>query len=295
MTLDRKLALVAGAAILVAVGCQKVPYTGRAQYNLVPDSLMRGVGKSSYNSMLSGVSVKKKGEDHDTLQKVGERISKVADQPKFDWEFSLIDDDETVNAWCLPGGYIAFYTAILPVLENEAGMAFVMGHEVAHATAHHGAERMSQQLTLIGGLVGLEIFMANETQLEPEKRALILGALGIGVELGVLLPFSRTHESEADVIGMMYAAEAGYPPQESIQLWDRMEAASPGSMPTFLSTHPSHDQRKANLREWMPQADKKFQRHKLSYDTQKVIWSGGAATPKKKSGEKEPPEKKKPE
>lgn len=272
-TAARVGALLAGVAAL-AVACHKVEYTGRMQYNLIPDSIMRGIGKSSYASQLSEAKVLKSGSDHEKLVQVGKRISRAADQPKFEWRFNLIDDDETINAWCLPGGYIAFYSAILPVLRNEAGMAFVMGHEVAHATAHHGAERMSQQLTMIGGLVGLEIFMARETELSPQQRAVILGALGIGTELAVILPFSRSHESEADIIGMMYAAEAGYPPDESIALWDRMDKVSPDGIPTFLSTHPSNDGRQDTLREWMPRARKKFERHQLQYDSKKVLWEG---------------------
>jgi predicted Zn-dependent protease len=284
-TPSRAVALSAAAAALF-VACNKVPYTGRTQYNLVPDSIMRGVGKSSYTAMLSEEKLQKKGEDHDTLQKVGRRISKVADQPKYEWEFSLIDDDDTLNAWALPGGYIAFYTGILPVLENEAGMAFVMGHEVGHATARHGSERLSQQLTLLGGLAGLEIYMANATKLKPEERAIILGALGVGATVGAILPFSRMHESEADVIGMMYMAEAGYPPKEGQRLWDRMEAAAgPSALPAFLSTHPTNEKRKANLQEWLPQADKKYQRNKLSRDTRASLWGasdGGGKDAKKK-------------
>ncbi len=249
-----------GASVLVAA-CAKVPYTERRQYNLVPDSIMSGLGKTSYADTLSSVKVQKKGSDVTTLERVGSRISKVAKQPKFAWEFSLIED-ETINAWCLPGGYIGFYTGILPVLQNESGMAFVMGHEVGHAVAHHGAERMSQQLTLIGGLAGLELFLANKTKLEPEQRAVVLGAIGLGAEVGAILPFSRMHESEADVLGMMYMAEAGYPPAESIEVWERMSAlAGKSSVPVFLSTHPSNEKRIANQKEWLPEARKKYKRN----------------------------------
>lgn len=269
----RAFAWIAGVSA-VAIACHKVPYTGRVQYNLIPDSIMRGVGKSSYSSTLSGATLEKTGSDHDVLVKVGGKISKVANQPNYEWRYSLIDDDKTINAWCMPGGYIAFYSGVLPVLQNEAGMAFVMGHEVGHATAHHGAERMSQQLTMIGGLIGLEAYMATSTELDVKQQAIILGALGVGTELAVMLPFSRTHESEADVLGLMYMADAGYPPQESIPLWDRMEQASPNSLPVFLSTHPSNAQRQANLKEWMPQANKKYVRNKLTYDTKQVLWPG---------------------
>lgn len=265
--------LAVGALV---VACAKVPYTGRRQYNVVPNGIMRGLGKSSYSDMLAEVKVQRKGDDAATLTKVGGRISAAANEPEFDWSYALIDDD-TVNAWCLPGGYIGFYTGILPVLENEAGMAFVMGHEVGHATAHHGAERLTQQLTMIGGLVGLEVYLANKTRLEPKERGVILAALGVGSYVGVLLPFSRMHESEADVIGMMYMAKAGYPPQESIRVWDRMaEIAGKNPLPAFLSTHPAHDKRQANLREWMPAAKKKYERNKLSYDSTKTLWASGS-------------------
>lgn len=266
------LAFVVGASVLAAA-CAKVPYTNRRQYNLVPNSLMMGLGQSSYSSTLSEVKVQKKGEDVKTLERVGERISNVAKEPKFAWEFSLIQED-TVNAWCLPGGYIGFYTGILPVLESESGMAFVMGHEVGHATAHHGAERMSQQLTLLGGLAGLELYLANKTKMKPEHRVVLLGALGLGAEVGAILPFSRLHESEADVLGMMYMAEAGYPPAESIGVWERMAALGGGSVPVFLSTHPSHDKRIANQKEWLPEARKKYQRNKRSDadSLTKAIW-----------------------
>lgn len=280
MSRRSRVAFAVGAALVVVAACNKVPVTGRPQYNLVPDSIMRGLGKSSYRDALSSEKLEKQGEEAELLKKVGNRIAKVANQPDYDWSYSLVDDDDTINAWCLPGGYIAFYTGILPVLENEAGMAFVMGHEVGHAVAHHSAERLTQQLTLVGGLVGLELFLANETELEPKERAVVLAALGIGAEVGVLLPFSRTHENEADVIGLMYMARAGYPPGESTQLWDRMEKQAPSNVPTFLSTHPSNEARKDNLREWMPQARKKYERNKLAYDTQKTLWgagSGGAA------------------
>jgi predicted Zn-dependent protease len=273
--LIRLAALLTAAGVLV-VACAKVPYTGRIQYNVIPDSLMRGIGKSAYNEMLSGVSTKKKGDDASTLNKVGRKISKVADKPKYDWKFTLIKED-VVNAWCLPGGYIGFYTGVLPALRNEAGMAFVMGHEVGHATAHHGAERMTQSLTMLGGLVGLELYLKNKSNLKPKERGLVLGALGVGATVGVILPFSRAHEAEADVIGMMYMAKAGYPPAESIKVWDRFEKESNVvKIPAILSTHPATQKRQANQKEWLPKARKRYLRNKLGYDTQEPLWGKGA-------------------
>lgn len=263
----------------LVVACAKVPYTDRKQYNLLPDSLMRGLGKTTYSAMLSEVKVRKKGDKNDVLQKVGRRISRAANQPKYDWKFSLIDSDE-INAWCLPGGYIGFYDGILPVLENEAGMAFVMGHEVGHATAHHGAERLTQQLTLIGGLLGLELWLKDHSKLDRKQRMVVLGALGVGGTVGVILPFSRMHESEADVIGMMYMSKAGYPPKESIEVWDRMAKKSKGGLklPAFLSTHPTTKKRQKNQKEWLPKARKRYQRNALSRDTLVPLWGKNAGS-----------------
>ncbi len=270
--LARQAATCAIAAVIV-VACAKVPVTKRVQYNLLPDSLMRGVGKTTYTATIAEAKVKRKGEDAEVLTKVGRKISRVANQPKYDWRFSLLDDDQ-INAWCLPGGYIGFYTGILPVLKSEAGMAFVMGHEVGHATAQHGAERLTQQLSILGGVVGLEAYLRNSTRLDPKQRGILLGALGLGATVGVVLPFSRMHESEADVIGLMYMSRAGYPPAESIDVWTRMEQIAGSSpLPAFLSTHPSNKKRKAKLREWMPKAKKRYTRNKLSYDSLKPLWS----------------------
>ena len=257
-----------------AAGCSKVPVTGRKQYNLVPEKLMIQLGASSYESTLAEQTTLKGSDDHKTLKSVGKRIASVANKDDYSWAYSLIDDDETINAWCMPGGKIAFYTGILPVLESEAGMSFVMGHEVGHAVAHHGAERLSQQLTAIGGLGALYLFLEKKTELDDTQKGLVLGAMGVGATVGVILPFSRKHEKEADVIGMMYMAKAGYPPGESIKVWDRMEAETGGSsLPAFVSTHPSNENRQGNLKDWLPQAKKRYQRNKLDRDTQAALWT----------------------
>jgi predicted Zn-dependent protease len=261
----------------VVVACHKVPYTNRLQFKVVPDAVMRGLGKSTYGSMLEGQRLQKSGANHDVLQRVGRRVSRAAKQPKFDWQFTMIDDP-MINAWCLPGGYIGFYTGILPVLQNESGMAFVMGHEVAHATAHHGAERLSQNLALVGGLGVLQAVVSGSGKLSPEQQNVVFGALGVGAQVGVLLPFSRKHESEADVIGLMYMSTAGYVPQESIRVWDRMSKLTGGaSGPTFLSTHPSHAQRQKKLTEWMDRAAKRYERTRRSEDTLRNLWAGAGA------------------
>jgi predicted Zn-dependent protease len=267
-----RLLLVAVAIATVAIACSKVPITGRKQFNVIPEKIMIGLGKQTYASTLHGADLERKGDDVKVVERVGGRISTVANRPDYDWTYTLIQDKQ-VNAWCLPGGYIGVYTGILPVLQNEAGMAFVMGHEVGHAVARHGSERLSQQLALFGGLGGLYLILDAKTEMTAEQRAVVVAALGVGAEVGVLLPFSRTHESEADVIGMMYAASAGYPPAEGIQLWDRMSAmAGKSALPAFLSTHPSNESRQENMRDWLPQARKRYERHKLPDNTQAPLW-----------------------
>jgi len=234
---------------------------------------MNVVGVTAYNQMMSESKVKKGGASVKVLKRVGKRISSTAHKPKYQWKYRLIDEKKTLNAWCLPGGKIAFYTGILPVLENEAGMAFVMGHEVGHATAHHGAERVSQRLALLGGLAGLNLYVQSSTEMSEKQRQVLLGAVGLGAEVGLMLPFSRSHEREADIIGLMYMAKSGYPPGQSIKVWDRMKAeAGPNVVPTFLSTHPSYKQRKATLKEWLPRARKRYQRNKLAEQTTKSLW-----------------------
>lgn len=265
------LALGAGS---VYAACYKVPYTNRRQFKVIPNAVMRGLGRNTYSSMLQGANVQKSGANHAVLQQVGARVSKAAHQPKFDWQFRMIDEP-TVNAWCLPGGYIGFYSGILPILQNEAGMAFVMGHEVAHATAHHGAERLSQNLALVGGMGVIQAAATGSGKLTRQQTEILMGALGVGAQVGVLLPFSRRHESEADVIGLMYMATAGYPPEESVRVWDRMASATGGGGgPAFLATHPPHQRRQKKLREWMPRAQKRYERHRLSGDMQATLWSG---------------------
>jgi predicted Zn-dependent protease len=270
---SRQVAIVA-AALSLAVACAKVPYTGRSQLNVVPERVMNDLGRKTYAEVLSESDVERRGRDATVLAQVGHRIAEVADAPGYAWEFSMIRSDE-VNAWCLPGGYIGFYKGILPALRNEAGMAFVMGHEVAHATAHHGAERLSQHLAVMGGLTAIDGYLSGRRDLSVKQRQLLVGALGAGATVGILLPFSRTHESEADVIGMMYMSKAGYPPAESIEVWQRMESTPSGpEPPAFLSTHPASDQRQAELREWLPEARKRYERNALPEDTRAPLWTG---------------------
>ena len=213
-----------------------------------------------YDQFLAEHKVIKNTKESQMIVSVGEKIADAAEKwlnangypgylKDYRWEYNLVDE-ETVNAWCMPGGKIVFYTGILPITQTETGIAVVMGHEVAHALADHGAQRMSagvlQQAVAVAGNVAL-----SEKDAEREKFNAVYG---IGSTLGVMLPFSRSHETEADKIGLDIMAIAGYNPDEAAELWKRMKAESGGSTPEFLSTHPSNDTRIANLTKWAPLA-----------------------------------------
>ena len=273
MSPRRLIAFGLVAATLLA--CTKVPVTGRRQFNVIPASLMNDLGSSTYKDMLSDETVAPKNDtDTQIVKKVGQGIARAANQKKYDWRFNLIRENDTLNAWCLPGGKIAIYTGILPVAKNEAGLAFIMGHEVGHATANHGAERLSQQLALLGGMGALYLYLDAKSDMTEKQIATVVAAMGVGAQGAVVLPFSRAHEKEADVIGMMYMAKAGYPPEEAPKMWTRMERQTGGSgVPAFLSTHPSNDQRKANLRDWMPQAKKRYKRSSKKANSQQTLWT----------------------
>ncbi len=272
----RKLFLLSFGLLLcghLVAACTKVPILGRRQLNLVPDALMQPLGASAWDQSLAGLRVARKGEHNETLQRVGERIAAAAVGKEQDWAFALVRDDDTANAWALPGGKVAVYSGLLPICRNEAGLAFILGHEAGHVVARHGAERLSQQLTVLGGLAGLYLYLEDRTELSQEQQAIVLAAVGAGAELGVVLPFSRKHEREADVIGMMTMARAGYPPEQAVEIWKRMEQAGAGSdIPAFLSTHPSHDDREENLREWLPKAQRRYERNQLATETTTAIW-----------------------
>jgi predicted Zn-dependent protease len=175
----------------------------------------------------------------------------------FHWEFNLIDDPKTVNAWCMPGGKVAFYTGIMPLCQDETGVAVVMGHEVAHAIANHGRERMSEGMV---AQLGLNTLSAALGQHPTATKQLMLQAVGVGTQIG-MLKFSRQHESEADRIGLVFMAMAGYDPNKAIEFWQRMESQQNGSAPPeWLSTHPSHSTRIADLKKEMPEAMKYYKK-----------------------------------
>jgi len=249
-------------ALLLAAtaGCQSVPYTGRSQLLLVSEAEEAALGAEAYAETLKSARLSQDRAKVDLLRRVGARIAAAADKPSFRWEFHLIDDDRTINAWCLPGGKVAFYTGILAVARDEDGIAVVMGHEVAHAIARHGAERMSQGMAVRLGGAALAAALADRPA---ETRALYSEAYGVGSALGVLLPYSRAHESEADRIGLILMAKAGYDPGHALEFWKRMEEATGGAgagagLDAFLRTHPTDAERQRRIREWLPEVREKY-------------------------------------
>ncbi len=257
-----KQGLVVGITSLSFLGCSKNPFTNKKTLAIVPNSQLFPSSFQQYNTFLNENKVITGTEDAEMIARVGKKIAVAAERwlmaaghadylKDYKWEYNLVNDS-AVNAWCMPGGKIVFYTGILPIAQNEAGVAAIMGHEVAHALANHGQQRMSagmlQQVASVAGSVALSGKSA-------EQQKLFATAFGYGSQLGVMLPFSRSHETEADKIGLTLSAIAGYEPAEAVELWKRMKANSGGQAPPeILSTHPSNDTRIKNLTAWVPEA-----------------------------------------
>jgi predicted Zn-dependent protease len=230
--------------------CATVPYTNRQQLNLISKSDEMKLGEEAYVEVFKKNPPSKDAKLQARLRAIGERIQKAAAQPDFKWEFNVVEGKE-VNAFCLPGGKVAFYEGILPICESDNGIAVVMGHEVAHALAHHGAERMTQGMGV--QLVGT-ILSAGLGKADPAVKERTLQAFGIGANVG-LLKYSRAHESEADRIGLILMAKAGYDPHGAVDFWKRMSKGAEGKKPPeFLSTHPSDETRIRQIEAWMPDA-----------------------------------------
>lgn len=254
----KKLVVLLGI-VAFAVACTTVPITGRKQMNLVPESQMMGMAVTSYNQFLSqNPAIPVTDQRAQQIQRVGEKIAAAATRylrakgasdrvAGFKWKFNLVNSNE-VNAWCMPGGKVVFYTGILPICEDEDGIAVVMGHEVAHAIARHGNERVSQGLLVQGGGMALDFATAMANQPD-QTRALFQQAYGLGTTVGAILPFSRLHESEADEMGLIFTAMAGYDPAKAVPFWQRMSRSGGQRPPEFLSTHPDPDKRAAKLTE----------------------------------------------
>lgn len=251
------------ALISVVFACQKTVFTGRKSLNLIPNSQLNQTSFAEYRQFLSENKPMTSGKDVDLVRRVGNDIKAATevyyrskglqkDLKDFAWEFNVVDDP-TVNAFCMPGGKVVVYTGILKVTQNEDALAVVMGHEIAHALANHGNERVSQGLVAQLGLTSLDLGLAM-AQKPAQTRNLILQAAGAGTQLGVLLPFSRKHESEADEIGLYLMAMAGYNPNEAAPFWARMSKGGGGRPPEFLSTHPDPSKRSDKLKSLVPKA-----------------------------------------
>lgn len=253
-------------AILIIGACSRVLISNRRQLNLIPNATMLEMSFDQYGQFLDENVISSDEEKAAMIKGVGTRIQKAVEKyfidnglenelKNYKWEFNLVESNE-VNAWCMPGGKVVFYTGILPLTQDENGVAVVMGHEIAHAIAEHGNERMSQGLmTQLGG-VALSVALSEKPE---QTQQMWMGAFGAGAQLGVLLPFSRLHESEADHLGLIFMAMAGYNPNHAISFWRRMAENKGGQVPPeFLSTHPSDENRIAQIEDLLPEAIKYY-------------------------------------
>ncbi|MEQ9289225.1 MAG: M48 family metallopeptidase [Cyclobacteriaceae bacterium] len=251
--------------------CAKVPITGRRQLSLVSNSEIIPMSFEQYNQVLKESKLSTDKEQTAIIKNCGSRIQKAVEQymaennmanqlEGFAWDFNLIEED-VQNAWCMPGGKVAFYTGIMPTCKDETGVAVVMGHEVAHAIANHGRERMSQGLLAQGFLGGVSVAMG---QNPTGTQELLMQSIGAGTQLG-MLNFSRQHESEADKLGLIFMSIAGYDPREAPKFWERMSAGGGEQPPEFMSTHPSHETRISDLNAQIPNALKYYEANKGKY------------------------------
>ena len=247
---------------LLILSCATVPVTGRQQLSLIPSSSLNSLSFQQYSEFLSTHKLSTDVQATAMVKRVGNNIAEAVKEyltehgaagslRGYEWEFNLVEDS-LVNAWCMPGGKVVVYTGLLPVTKNETGLAVVMGHEIAHAIANHGNERMSQGLLANMGSIALSEALKNKPE---ETKALFQTAFGVGVQLGAILPYSRLQESEADHLGLIFMAMAGYNPNEALDFWQRMAAMNQGGgTPEFLSTHPSDEKRIKQIKELLPEA-----------------------------------------
>ncbi len=258
----RKYLFLSLPVILVIIACSTVPMTGRKQLNIIPESQINSMSFNQYDEFINTHKLSDNQAQTDMVKRVGQKIQAAVEQyfaqegmssklRNYRWEFNLVEDS-LVNAWCMPGGKVVVYTGILPLTRDEKGLAVVMGHEIAHAIAQHGSERMSQGLVTEFG--GMALSKAIEDKPE-ETRNLYMSAFGLGAQLGVLLPYSRLHESEADHLGLIFMAMAGYDPHVAVDFWSRMAEMKDGAAPPeFLSTHPSDQTRINDIKNLLPEA-----------------------------------------
>jgi predicted Zn-dependent protease len=256
--------VISGAAL---IACYKAPVTGRSQFILLSQSEENQMGVAAFQEVKKEEKISTNPTYNNAVTRVGERIAAVSDTPAYNWEFVVFDDDETINAFALPGGKVGVYTGILEVAQTDAGLATVMAHEVGHVAARHGGERVSADVLAQIGAMGLSVALGGS---DPYLSSAIMQAYGIGVTVGGMLPFSRSQEAEADHIGLIYMAEAGYDPREAVAFWERMDAAVKGKPqpPEFLSTHPGYGTRINNLKNWLPQAIPVYERSEKAPNNQ---------------------------
>jgi len=245
----------------LAVSCTTVPVTGRKQLNLIPTESMLSMSLQQYDEFLKTHKVSADREKTAMIKRVGIRIQNAVEQyftdnnmadrlKEYRWDFNLVESEE-INAWCMPGGKVVIYTGILPFTQDETGLAVVMGHEIAHAVAAHGNERMSQMLAVQLGGVALAVALAEQPR---TTQNLWLAAFGVGTAVGIILPYSRLHESEADRLGLIFMAMAGYDPRHAVAFWERMAREKEGKAPPkFLSTHPSDEKRISDIKRLLPE------------------------------------------
>jgi len=259
--------LLSGLLVLgLLLACSSVPLTGRRQLNIIPEGELLSMSYQQYSAFLKESKLSTDKSQTEQVKLVGSRIQAAVEQyfrqqgqskelENYKWEFNLVESKD-VNAWCMPGGKVVFYTGIIPICQNETGIAVVMGHEVAHAIAKHGAERMSQGLLVQLGGTALSAAIQSKPR---ETQQLWMTAFGVGAQVGVLLPFSRSQESEADHLGLVFMAMAGYDANQAVSFWQRMAQQSGGQKPPeFLSTHPSDETRIQDIKKLLPEAMKYY-------------------------------------
>jgi len=260
--------LLIGSIFLLS--CATVPITGRKQLSIIPGTTMLSMSLQQYGEFLNSHKLSTNQKQIQMVKSVGIKIQKAVEKyfiennmseelENYSWEFNLVESKEA-NAWCMPGGKVVVYTGILPITRNENGLAVVIGHEIAHAIAGHGNERMSHGLALQLGGIALSTAMAQKPE---ATRQLWMSAFGIGAQYGLMLPYSRLHENEADYLGLMFMAMAGYDPNTAVEFWEKMAQEKPGKAPTeFMSTHPSDETRINNMRKLIPEVMPYYEKSK---------------------------------
>lgn len=244
-------------ALVTLPSCSTTPISGKKAFLLTSEAQENAQGDEAYKEILQSEKVITGTRESKMVEDIGKKIAAVANKPDFQWEFKTIQSD-TPNAFCLPGGKVAVYTGIFKYAQNEAGLATIMGHEIGHALARHGGQRMSQAVAANIAMAG--IAAVGFSKMDPTKKQFALAALGVGATIGIILPFSRAHETEADEIGLTLMSRAGYAPEEAVHFWDRFSKAGEGkSPPEFLSTHPTSSKRKENLERLQAQAMNDYQ------------------------------------